>query len=310
MEKSQLNRVWVFLTAISIFFSSCSEQSSSEQKNTYAQFDFFKEPCAIMSSQVNPSSRSHVEPSHLSQITQGEKVRPQDSERFLSVLLIVELSNGQQVQCSSSLIADDVLLTAGHCLEGAKKAMAVFYPDITCQSGYRRQQHAIQARQFKIHPDYIKHKQIQNEEDENPDLAVVKLVKSAPLNYVRLGLHEDASINGDLLLLGYGRTQPEKTLAGALFQTKIEKENYKIFHYNLIIDQRNKGGFCQGDSGGAVLMRTDVEIDKKAEEVFNIVGVNSLVLKSNNSKYANPCNNYGSAVMVQPYLSWINSQLE
>lgn len=294
MGKSQLKQIWGFLAAILffsliLFFQSCAPiQNKKTTINSDEQINLFEESC--VESSVSTAG-----------IVQGQKVFSQDPESAKAVLLIIEFKNGDQKMCSSTLIAQNVLLTAGHCLDGARKIMAVFHADITCASGYRKASHAVMVKAAQLHPEYERHHHIKNEADENPDLALLLLAKPAPARFKPFKILDQFSeLNSSLELYGYGVTGTFKEDSLTLRKAVITPSQAFVAEKNLIIDQQQKAGICQGDSGGAGYL-------KDANNIARVATINSIVFSKDNSE--DLCDRNAGLVVVGHYKSWIHQVL-
>lgn len=288
-SKQRMGWGTLILLASGLIFSSCS-QSKDQGQELDPTYDFFSEQCVPSKSQI-------------SGIIDGSKVYHFEADSRKAVMLIIQNHNGKQGVCTSTLISDSVLLTAGHCIEDAAKVQAIFYTDVTCSSGYKRNVHAILAREFKLHDRFSTHVELLKRKsfpatEENPDLALVYLERSAPANYPIFKIHDRPEyIQSDLYLYGYGVTGSNENDMLTLRKTIVERKNLGWAATNLIIDQENKSGICKGDSGGAGLMKENGE--------YVIAAVNSFVKGPKDDE----CNGVSSLVIVHNYKDWIQSTM-
>lgn len=278
-----------------VMISACAEQKKTAQATdsilpTVQEFDYFSQEC-------NAGERAGI--------VNGQVVKQADPDANRSVLLIWEDKTGKQHLCSSSLIDNQTLLTAAHCVNEAVKMQAVFYTDVTCGSGYRRTQHAIKVDKTTFHPDYKSVSKETTVLDENPDLALVHLSKKAPANFpiYRISTSPE-SLTSELFIYGYGITgtfNHDSMLLrkGTVIRKDADGEDNAFFiNKGLFFGQKNSPGLCSGDSGGAVLM------DDNGELV--IASVNSEVFTEAGDDTGDLCNNGAKTVVVYHYLeSWI-----
>lgn len=296
MKTSGKQKGWgtLGLLTMVVMISACAEKKSingNTARATESGFDYFSQEC---------------NPGHRSGIVGGQTVRAFDPDSNRSVLLIYEDAKGAQHLCSSTLIADQTLLTAAHCVNEAIKIQAVFYTDVTCDSGYQRSQHAIPADKAISHPDYNSDINSLSVFDENIDLALVHLKYKAPAHYpiFRIATNPE-SLTSDVYLYGYGVTgtfNKDPMLLRKTTIPRMDADNQSNIFFNakaLFFDQKSGTGVCSGDSGGAGLMNDNGELV--------IASVNSEVFNddpSNDSK--DLCRLYSKSIVVYHYLeSWI-----
>ena len=304
----RLQFVFKFLIGIATSFCiiACQQGVESVVENQEPAFNFFNEKCAYLPNEI----------------VFGQKVTLTDSDRYLSVQLIIEnqqqSNKPKQISCSGQLISDRAVLTAGHCLEYAKKALVVFYPSLSCQSGYRKDLHSLESSQFKIHENYFLHNNWKNEGDENPDLGIIYLPKSAPFNYQRVEIaklndlkkifekkqNNPDSIfeNYNFLLLGSGQTNSYSANPGYIQKTNIQKNRISFFKDNIVLDQRSSAGICKGDSGGGLYL---ISNENYKEPI--LIGVSSFnILQNQVQSKVDPCQNFSNFVNLGFYTDWIN----
>lgn len=274
-----------------VMISGCAEKKSITAHPTDSGFDYFSAEC---------------NPGHRSGIVGGKTVRAYDADANRSVLLIWEDAKGGQHLCSSTLIADQTLLTAAHCVNEAVKMQAVFYTDVTCDSGYQRSQHAINADKMVFHPEYKADISSLGVFDENIDLALVHLERKAPERYpiFKISVNPE-ELASDIFLYGYGVTGTYEKDPMLLRKTVIKRVDSKgepniLFNNKaLFFDQQSGNGVCSGDSGGAGLM------DDNGELV--VASVNSEVFNGNELDTSTDlCSRHSKSIVVHHYLdNWI-----
>lgn len=259
-------------------------------KPTVQEFDYFSQEC-------NAGERTGI--------VRGEVVKQTDQDANRSILLIWQDTKGDQHVCSSTLIDNQTLLTAAHCVNEAVKMQAVFYTDVTCGSGYRRSQHTIKVDKMVFHPGYSGISKDLTVFDDNQDLGLVHLSLPAPANFPIFRISKNPKeLTSDLFIYGYGITGTFKhdsmLLRKAVVKRKKTNDDSNIYFINngLLWDQTEGSGLCSGDSGGAVLM------DDNGELV--IASVNSEVFISQEDTSGDLCNYGAKTVVVHPYLeSWV-----
>lgn len=296
MKTSDKQMGWgtLCLLMMVVMISACAEQKRTAQATDSdlqeRGFDYFSAEC-------NPGQRAGI--------VNGEVVKQTDPDSNRSVLLIWEDKKGEQHLCSSSLIDNQTLLTAAHCVNDAVKMQAVFYTDVSCGSGYKRTQHAIPVDKMVFHPDYKSDLTNTSVIDENIDLGLVHLSRPAPASFPIFRISTSPELlTSELFLYGFGITgtfqKDSLLLRKATVKRKFDdgEPNSYFINKGLIFGQKDGPGLCSGDSGGAVLM------DDNGELV--IASVNSEVFIDADDKSGDLCNNGARTVVVYHYLdSWI-----
>ncbi len=277
---------------------SLPEQELTNYDKTAPAVDIFTAQC-VNAQNVYQTYKS----SSIHSIVNGLKVLPTEASRYHAVMLLIKDEKDKISICSSTLINDTTLITAAHCVQSAQQIMAVFHTDITCESGFDRIGHAINSNLAVAHPDYTKNSEIKHEASYNPDIALVFLEKKAPSTYPRFVITKSPeSLKSDIYIYGYGKTshgEVSNLTNTALRKTTINQTNYQFKDSNIVIDQKDKTGICNGDSGGGALMLNQ---NKKLE----LAAVNSLVY-STEVNVKDLCNDSSMLVVLDSYSAWIES---
>ena len=292
MKTSIKQKGWgtLSLLIMVVMISACADVKKPAHA-TESGFDYFSQEC-------NPGRRSGI--------VGGRAVQAYEADSNRSVLLIWEDAKGQQHLCSSTLIADQTLLTAAHCVNEAVKMQAVFYTDVTCDSGYTRSQHAIPVDKMVYHPEYKSDISQLSVFDENIDLALVHLSRKAPERFPIFKISTNPEqLTSDLFLYGYGITgtfEEDPMLLRKTVVKRTDANNDSNLWFNskaLFIDQQAGAGVCSGDSGGAGLMEDNGELV--------VVSVNSEVFNGNEFDTSRDlCRRHSKSIVVYHYLnSWI-----
>lgn len=192
-----------------------------------------------------------------SRIVGGNIAHP---KRFEYFVLIRVFEDGAVKRCAGSLVHDDIVLTAGHCVpDTADRVIAwVNYTRDDIETGY---EYVVEAVDWKQHEDY-------NTETGLNDIGVVKLKHSldwlVPVNYNKIApIPED---NQPVRVFGFGKTEEgsfsDKLRVVGVRVVPFQKCNSKGFHDGNIDDQSMicagavKGGkdACGGDSGAPLIV--------------------------------------------------------
>ncbi len=277
---------------------SLPEQELTNYDKTAPAVDVFTAQC------VNAAQNAY-RPYGLSvhSIVNGQKVQPKEADSNLSVMLLIKDDKNNISTCSSTLINDSTLISAAHCVQSAQQIMAVFFTNVSCESGFDRISHSINVNLAVAHPDYKNDSTIKSDSDYNPDIALVFLEKKAPSAYPRFVIAQSPEkLKSDLYLYGYGKTASSdvSTMANILLRkTKVAQANYQFTQGNLVIDQKDKTGICNGDSGGGALMLNQ-------NNKFVLAAVNSLVF-SFDKETKDLCNDSSMLVALDRFSAWIDS---
>ncbi len=196
--------------------------------------------------------------------------------------------------CSSSFLSSRTLLSAGHCLKGVSAGGVKV--QLPTANGWL----VLDVAEVRVHPGYRLRYDKNGDAILRDDIAIVQLVKPAPVAVRPYALTAPPSARGfavtDIgygyehqggggMLLRYGRMQGEiKKLYGlenqpGVYQTKTSADE----------------NVCPGDSGGPVLLGN---LDSR-----NIIAVHSLAdgcqTESTNAQ----------STLVWPYKAWIQPQI-
>ncbi|WP_041575054.1 S1 family peptidase [Pseudobdellovibrio exovorus] len=222
----------------------------------------------------------------------GQVVQKADPDSNFAVLII----SGGHI-CTASPIRDNVLLTAAHCFDKDKLSdtVAVFYPSLSCESGYDKRQHSVPALSVAIHDDFKSDVQIDKTEG---DMALVFLSSKIPDNYpiYKVGQPSNIAAGSDLVLYGYGRTNSNGGGSGILRKIHVGSDNYVVSELNkrVVINQSQGSGICNGDSGGASLVTN-------RDGEMQILGISSYVT----GPTEDVCSAMGVQTLASTYNDWI-----
>lgn len=222
----------------------------------------------------------------------GQVVNKVDPDSNFAVLII----SGGHI-CTASPIRENVLLTAAHCFDKDKlnDTVAVFYPSISCESGYDKRLHSVPALSVSLNDDFKSDVQIDKTEG---DVALVFLSSKIPEGYPIYKVADPANISSgsDLVLYGYGRTNSNGGGSGILRRIHVGPEHYVVgeMHNRVVINQSQGNGICNGDSGGASLVAS------RGGEL-QILGISSYVT----GPTEDVCGAMGVQTLAFTYNDWI-----
>lgn len=267
-------------------------------------------------SQINPQSADGVslDNESSSALVGGTEVnaRMDLRSRALAVLastIMTKEGKAAVAACTGTAISDRVVLTAGHCVLGAKNIRLRFEA---------AKDRFFQTKNYVVHPDY--------KQKGSPDIALIFVNEKIPSAVVRAQLaHPDTRLKSKQTMVTYGfgiyQVIKSEYLFGVFTSTeklRDQKLRYGTFKliaspdtnpikkddqvYPLILTHAQGKSMCQGDSGGPTFIpRKDVVIQ---------VGVNSFISSTQGGekgkKQIEKCDSSINGVVdVRFYLDWI-----
>jgi secreted trypsin-like serine protease len=226
-------------------------------------------------------------------IVGGSVVAAGDPTTVSTVGIVGQTTQGQYI-CTGSLIAQDMVVTAAHCLDGTQ-------PDSIRVIFARNMQKSTADQQMPI-AGYAVNSNYQGESATGPDQAdigVIRLAEPLPAGYAPAQLMTLAQTNalskGDsVLLAGYGITSAF-TQAGAGTLRKVSVPVFgPLGSTEEILDQTGDKGGCNGDSGGPAFVNDGGQL---------------LLWGLTNRSYPddapNTCESYAVYTKIAAYSDWI-----
>lgn len=304
-----MKHLLIFLIVAVMFGLTACSPSSSSKNNDEARAPFNPKP------KPDGSENTCLDESDMDAdgIVGGQRV-PMNSpwaSRVVGLLMIT--SEGASI-CTGTPIKNNIILTAGHCLDGvshAQQILVIRYHSFTCQSGFSIDTMKILVKNFKIHEAYnVTSTNMKNKNVLMNDIALVQLAESLPSNYIVSELVSDAEpfSSSTTYFAGYGVTNFERNNSGILRLvskdlSKVDVKQYQNTSRLIAVDQSDEQGVCSGDSGGALFVEQGLQ--------FKVLGVNSFV--GNESMpwgdSTRLCNGKVYLTNVLYYKDWIQKQL-
>ena len=230
----------------------------------------------------------------------ASSVRFQKDNGIVALIIITE--EGQGI-CTGTLIAPQLVLTAGHCLDGSrspiKHVVAVFSNDINVEIKKEQTRLGVKAT---IHPDFLENAMFGAASWS--DVALLKLDSPAPADFkvARLPKGDNLTPAGaKLVQAGFGKTEAADSATADTTGILRQVSGIKILEKSadgkeLKLDEATKGS-CKGDSGGPAFVR---ERDGK----YTLVGTDS------RGAGHDSCIGVGIYTNVASHLEWIAKQSE
>lgn len=204
----------------------------------------------------NPSPvQTEVTSDSATGIVGGTEVSPGSREMYSTVGLYDKQSKSL---CTGSLISENLVLTAGHCIGDDPKQMVVIF---------KQKFDDAQPENIRVVTAAKRHAQYNPKQSRNTaDIAVIKFDSSAglPQGYGPAKLLPNFSLlqpGARIVAVGYGLSKSWifKSGAGVLRTTELKvKDGFS--ETEIMIDQSLKKGVCSGDSGGPGYMDVDGQL--------------------------------------------------
>lgn len=224
-------------------------------------------------------------------IVGGQLVSANDAIAQSTVLIVGQLVDektgkpGEYI-CTGSLLASDLIVTAGHCVSGvdATKIRIVFALAV----GKNKQPAPNQIMSIKGYVANPHYKGEHYQGVDMGDIALIRLNGNAPAGYqaAKLG---SPSIGGLTVLAGYGITSAATHAgAGTLRKTTVAVVQ-RLGSTEILVDETHKTGSCNGDSGGPAFTQSGGQ----------------LLLWGVTSRGDLDCSQHGIYTLISAYSSWI-----
>src|SRR6185437_3601491 len=196
-------------------------------------------------------------------IIDGSAVRSSDPIAKHVALLVASTSKGTAF-CTSTIIGDNLLLTAAHCLQGtqAKSVIAIFATDVTVKdlssskwlANKNKKNAIVRVANFKIHPGYTPTEtNSMNATVNATDIAVVELASSVPSGFSPVDIYNGTTPQGGAVdVAGYGMTKANQKNKQSFQLRKTTIEVTQVYQKTFVRDASDSQGrdaICEGDSG-------------------------------------------------------------
>lgn len=190
--------------------------------------------------------------------------------------------------CSAVVLADDVLLTAAHCVTGAEQHR-VHFRDAAGEPVL------IEPAEKAVHPGYNA-KAIEKRQ-RSIDLALVRIPEPLPAQFARATLTATKPAKDEAVTIGgYGLARESDPKTTGTFRTAALKAIEPYGPSTILLWSKGAGvmGACQGDSGGPMMVEDAV----------------AAITSWSSAAKGSSCGGVTQGVLVGPQREWIDRTLK
>ena len=183
----------------------------------------------------------------------GDKVQAGSSVSRSTVGLY---DSGSQSLCTGTLISDQLVLTAAHCVTPNSDKMIVYFGR---DFGQKDQSLVRPVVKSVVHPNY------NNNYEDMHDVALIRFSGGLPSGFAPAPLLKDFSViqkGTRVVVAGYGLNWAWgiKKGAGVLRTTDLKVEQALYGRTEIVLDQSIRKGICSGDSGGPAYLEVNGQL--------------------------------------------------
>lgn len=205
-----------------------------------------------------------------------------------SVVAVYDTLEGQL--CTGSLLPNNLVLTAAHCIGQDPEAMIIFFDTKITENSIARPVDKVQVSPYW--------ETRQNLRKDTGDIALIHFLGSVPKGYkpaTFINMNQRLLQKGTpVVLAGFGISNgTTKEGAGSLRVTKVRIADPKFSNSEIKLDQTKGTGACHGDSGGPAYLEYNGR--------HYLWGVTSRGVQDEN----NDCTKYSAYTNALYYRVWI-----
>lgn len=213
----------------------------------------------------------------------------QDTDKIQeSIVAVYDAFEGQI--CTGSLLPNNIVLTAAHCVGLFTEDMYVFFGTQITETSERRRVDKVEVSQYW--------ETRRNEELNTGDIAMIHFMGEVPAGYKPTTFLSNKRLikaGAEVVLAGYGISNGKTgDGVGILRTTKVKIADPNYSTSELLLDQTQGTGACHGDSGGPAYLEMNGKL--------LLVGITSRGVKDE----ANDCSQFSAFTSTLYYKSWIN----
>lgn len=175
----------------------------------------------------------------------------------VGIFILTDKVKGSGALCSGTLIAKDMILTAGHCMTGATADQVNIYFQATDLDPSAK---AATIKSFVINPGYVA-----DESDSKDDVAILRLSETAPSTMTPSELAPSSVdiVKVGKVTFGFGQADDRHNTPGgrdgsAVLRYTLVSDETEVVpstaeegnHAGMIATDSSLTGTCHGDSGG------------------------------------------------------------
>lgn len=251
---------------------------------------------SLLAAFLNGCGGSPAEPHHSASdpsvgILGGSEVQESETVARFTIGLYDAKSGSR---CTGSLIAEDTVLTAAHCVDPSSKELFILFDRHLYDNGKLNRAHMIKAESFVRHPQYDP---TRTEGSDTYDLALIHFPERLPPGFEAVELSSDTQTVGQpgapLIAAGFGVSNGLFGTGGGILR-KAQLSFRRMHSTTEFETNQNTTGVCSGDSGGPLFQDFSRHLIQ--------VGVASRVA----TKFLG-CRDYAVYTRVDVYKDWIES---
>jgi secreted trypsin-like serine protease len=210
----------------------------------------------------------------------GDEAKPGDLISTSTVAVLgIDKNTKEETLCSASLLPNNIVLSAAHCIKDGMAFYVIFATDI--QKADAQSIRHVDA--VVVHPQYNENLQ----DPSNPkavvtnrnDLSVLHYTGATPTGYKPVQILSDSSVlknGGQVTVAGYGigddtgmiraakdpsyQVSEAERGTGVLRSTQVVIKDTQFSQTEIAMDQTSGHGACEGDSGGPAYFKTNNQV--------------------------------------------------